>query len=336
MDLRAQFPLIVAGLLAIASSGCDSGPMLALQRATLPDGTHLAYSMLGHGPDTAVVLHGGPGLQMEYLVREWAPLAEGRTLVLYDQRGRGRSDSAPDSLLSASADADDLESLRAALGLGRFDLAAHHSGATVAALYARRHPEHVRRLLLVSPGFARRSYLFWAATDANDSAATARVTRAIQAHENTADPAGFCHRFWGFWFSPVEVIDPVVIRRLAPGICAATPERLLSVDRINDRMFRAAYGLNLRDSLATIQTPTLIIQGAGDSASMSSARSWASWLPEGRELVIPGVRAALFPWIDHEESFFAATNQFLSGRWPDGALRPAESVDSVTTTSLVK
>jgi pimeloyl-ACP methyl ester carboxylesterase len=274
---------------------------------------------------------------MQYLVREWAPLADGRTLIFYDQRGRGRSDPAGDSTLSASTDAEDLEELRAALGLGRFDLAAHHSGATVAALYARRHPEHVRRLLLVSPGFTTRSYLFWAAAAVpNDSAATDRVTRAIQARENIREPVKFCRRFWGFWFSPIEVTDPVVIDRLAPGICDAAPERLSAVDSVNDRIYRAGYGLSLRDSLATVLTPALVIQGVSDSASMSSARQWAAWLPGGRELLIPATRAALFPWVGHEADFIGAVSQFLSGGWPSQAVRPAQAPDSVTTTSQVK
>jgi proline iminopeptidase len=303
----------------------------------MPDGTELAYRMVGGGPDTVVVVHGGPGLQMQYLVREWAPLAHGRTLIFYDQRGRGQSDPAPDSTLSASADADDLEGLRAALGLGRFDLAAHHSGAAVAALYTRRHPAHVRRLLLVSPGWARRSYLFWAAAAVpNDSVATDRVSRAIHSHENISDPVGFCRQFWGFWFSPVEVTDPVVIRRLAPGVCDATPERLLATDRINDRIYRSAYGLNLQDSLATIAVPALVIHGESDSASMSSAQRWASWLPQGRELLISKTRAGLFPWVDQEAVFFRAVNEFLSGGWPAASSRPVLAVDSVTTTSRVK
>ncbi|HEX7240512.1 MAG TPA: hypothetical protein VF263_09615, partial [Longimicrobiaceae bacterium] len=55
------------------------------------DGVRLYYKVLGTGRDTVVVLHGGPGMSMGYLDRDLAPLAHNRTVILYDQRGGGRS-----------------------------------------------------------------------------------------------------------------------------------------------------------------------------------------------------------------------------------------------------
>lgn len=327
----------VAAAVVLTLVACDSAPPVQVQRLTLPDGTALAYTSIGRGPDTVVVLHGGPGLQMRYLVGEWSGLQEGRTLIFYDQRGRGRSDAAPDSLLSASADAEDLEWLRRGLAIGRFSLAAHHSGAPIATLYARRHPERVNRILLVSPSFARRSYSFWAAASSpNDSAATARVIAAVKSGDNRRDPVAFCRRFWGFWFSPVEVTNSAVVTRLAPGVCDLTPAQIAAVDRINDRYYRSAYRLDLQDSLATVHVPVLVIQGEGDEALAHSAATWAAWLPEGRQYLIPAPASPLFPWIGQEREFFAAANRFLDGSWPAAAIRPSEPTESVTTTSLVR
>jgi proline iminopeptidase len=314
---------------------CRSAPDMEVRKLVLPDGRHLAFGTLGSGKDTVVVLHGGPGLQMQYLVAEWARLAGSRTLLFYDQRGRGLSDSMPEDSITMSRDADDLESLRQALALSRFSIAAHHSGATIASLYARRHPDRVQRLLLVSPSFARRSFYFWAATELNDTAATTRLTHAIQNRENVTDPAGFCRRYWGFWFSPVEVTDPVIVRRLAPVICDASSSRLMAVDRLNANVFRHSFELNLHDSLATVAVPALVMQGSGDEAASASAQTWAAWLPQGRELLVSGSRSPLFPWIGAESSFFAAADQFLSGGWPADAHQVTAPVESVTATSPV-
>ena len=45
----------------------------------------LFYRMVGTGRDTVVVLHGGPGLSMDYFADDLTPLAERHALLFYDQ-----------------------------------------------------------------------------------------------------------------------------------------------------------------------------------------------------------------------------------------------------------
>lgn len=54
-------------------------------------GVRLSYRVDGSGPDTVVVLHGGPGLNLEGLRPDLRPLARRHTLLYFDQRGSGRS-----------------------------------------------------------------------------------------------------------------------------------------------------------------------------------------------------------------------------------------------------
>src|SRR5215207_10097502 len=54
------------------------------------DGVRLFYRRFGHGKSVVVLIHGGPGGDMSN-GWEMQPLARGRTLILYDQRGGGRS-----------------------------------------------------------------------------------------------------------------------------------------------------------------------------------------------------------------------------------------------------
>src|SRR5688572_9396179 len=56
------------------------------------DGVRLFYKVVGHGPDTLVVVHGGPGNSLTSIEPDFAPLAAGRRIIYYDQRGGGRSD----------------------------------------------------------------------------------------------------------------------------------------------------------------------------------------------------------------------------------------------------
>jgi pimeloyl-ACP methyl ester carboxylesterase/ketosteroid isomerase-like protein len=77
------------------------------------DGVRLYYRVEGEGRDTVVVLHGGPSLGHAYLAPDLVPLARGRAVVHYDQRGIGRSTPLTDpERLSVERHVEDLEALR--------------------------------------------------------------------------------------------------------------------------------------------------------------------------------------------------------------------------------
>lgn len=59
------------------------------------DGARLHYRGFGAGPDTLVVVHGFQGNSSAYLAPDLLPLAQARTLVVYDQRGSGRPIRSP-------------------------------------------------------------------------------------------------------------------------------------------------------------------------------------------------------------------------------------------------
>ncbi len=106
-----------------------------------------------------------------------------RRLVLLDLRGTGRS-AEPQDPTSWRCDrlVDDVEALRRHLGVDRLDLLAHSGGANLAVLYAARHPERLRQLLLVAPGLA--------AAGVDVPGSTRRAVARLRARE-TWFPAAF-------------------------------------------------------------------------------------------------------------------------------------------------
>lgn len=116
------------------------------------DGVKLFYRKLGAGPRTVVFLHGGPGLGIGDGGSEMAVPARDRVLLMYDQRGSGRSQVVTDPrLLSVDHQVRDLESFRQHFGLERMTLIGLSWGAGLATLYTAAHPDRVERLLLLSP-----------------------------------------------------------------------------------------------------------------------------------------------------------------------------------------
>ena len=86
----------------------------------------------------------------------WEPvlarLPDGRRALAPDLRGRGQT-RGPDSDYGIASMAKDILAFADALGLERFDLVGHSLGSCVAMEIALTHPERLRSLVVVSPGW---------------------------------------------------------------------------------------------------------------------------------------------------------------------------------------
>ncbi|MEY2700743.1 MAG: prolyl aminopeptidase [Pseudomonadota bacterium] len=126
------------------------------------DGHCLYVEESGH-PDGIPVLflHGGPGSGTKPYHRSFYHPERYRILLL-DQRGAGLSE--PSGCLEANDTAhllSDMEMLRQRLGIGSWLLSGGSWGATLALLYAQRHPEYVRGLILRGSFLARQRDIDW-------------------------------------------------------------------------------------------------------------------------------------------------------------------------------
>ena len=115
------------------------------------EGGTVRYRILGEGAPALVLLHGGPGAGSLYLRPLERLAGPDRRVVVYDQLGCGESDRSPDpSLWRAERFVDELETLRAHLGLERFDLYGHSWGGMLATDYALSYQRHLRSVILAS------------------------------------------------------------------------------------------------------------------------------------------------------------------------------------------
>src|SRR4051812_38108172 len=106
----------IAMSIAACHTGSPAAPAAPAEPAEgqIPgDGAALFYRSVGSGPDVLVMIHGGPGMDMGYMVPDFAPLAERHRLVFYDQRGGGRSEHLRDdpALFTMAHHVADLEAL---------------------------------------------------------------------------------------------------------------------------------------------------------------------------------------------------------------------------------
>src|SRR5262249_51790748 len=273
------------------------------------------------GPDTAIVLHGGPGLHMRYLLEPLASVANHHTLVFYDLRGRGESGDVKDSTeISLEQDIADVLRVQEPFKLGKLKLVGHHWGGAVAAMFAVAHPERVDRILLVSPYPVHRSFLYQLAFVRGDSLLWAEGLQHVGTARTPAEAVEFCRKYWPMYFSPIPPHVKTPYAQLSSSLCDVKGERLLEFERTS-RWATHGFGVTpWREALNRTHVPALVIEGRGDNVVTSAAVRWAQHLPEAEVLMLK--EPYLVPWIGDPKRFALSVDRFLAGHIPAGSIKP--------------
>lgn len=119
------------------------------------DGYRVWYCSVGGGSNhdrvPLLLLHGGPGAPHDYLENLAALASETRRVVFYDQLGCGQSDHPDDpALCNVSRFADEVATMRHALGLEQVHILGQSWGGMLAIEYALRQPTGLVSLILAN------------------------------------------------------------------------------------------------------------------------------------------------------------------------------------------
>ena len=134
------------------------------ETGTLPltHGHVMYWEQIGNPTGQPVLfLHGGPGAGAGIVHRRFFDPSHWR-VVIYDQRGAGRSTPAGDLTANTTPDlVEDIERLRRHLRIERFVVFGGSWGSTLALAYAQAHPERVSALVLRGIFLGRPVELDW-------------------------------------------------------------------------------------------------------------------------------------------------------------------------------
>ncbi len=146
-------PLCV--LLALCGA-CRADPGSFRELVVQGDGVTLRARVKGNPEpgNVLIALHGGPGGSSDEMVPLGQLASDELAVVIYDQRGAGRSSAPPEEIASYALEryVADLEAVREAVGAGEIHLLGHSWGGLVVLRYATVHPKRVRSLLLAASG----------------------------------------------------------------------------------------------------------------------------------------------------------------------------------------
>ena len=151
---RRSFLATSVGVLAATSlASAQSGAPAPVKTGYAPvNGLKMYYEIHGTG-EPLVLIHGGVvGITM--FGPNVEALAKGRQVIAVELQGHGHTADI-DRPMSCEAMADDIAALIAYLGLKQADVMGYSLGGYVALQTVIRHPQSVRKLVVVSAGFAR-------------------------------------------------------------------------------------------------------------------------------------------------------------------------------------
>ena len=321
-SISLRIARVAAAVALLAVAACARHAHLApasLPRqgyVSTPDSARLYYRLAGTSGDTLIALHGGPGVDLESIAGDFAPLAAHHVVIFYDQRGTGRSTLPRDTTtLNATQQVLDLDAVRRHFGLSRVTLVAHSYGPLLAASYAIAHPDIVRRMVFFGPVPPRRGD-FWKRFSGSmatrlDSAQEARLADANnRLNDSTADVRTACRDFWAIAMRPRLAEPDVSLPMVKSDLCASDPAGIRYGLMTTNRVVMNSYGAwDLRAALASVPAPTLIVHGESESIPMDLVEEWTTALPHATLLRVP--RAAHFTYAERPELVWPAVEQFL-------------------------
>ncbi|MBN1305674.1 MAG: alpha/beta hydrolase [Anaerolineales bacterium] len=291
----------------------------------------LAHFSAGNGPTNVLIIHGGPGQPYRHPWHGLEALEDEYTFHYYDQRGCGGSTRPIDRFesrnmyqnmkdleqsLGMGAQLADIERIRQILGEEKLILIGHSWGGFLASLYAVEFPEHVEKLILVSP-----ANMLVMPQPESDSDLFASVRTRLP-EDQLAEYDAFMKEYFDFnsLFQKSEA-DLVSMNEQFGAyylsIMGASETDIIDQGRPGGWMVWAPYisigrRYDYRPALEGINVPVLVIHGAGDMQSEAASRLYAEAFSNAEFVVIRN--AGHFSPDEQPGQFATVVGAFLAGR----------------------
>jgi proline iminopeptidase len=264
------------------------------------------------GASRLLLLHGGPGADHAYLLPQLLELAKDHEVILYDQRGGGRSKSDDRSPITWETHVGDLDRIAGELAIDPLVIVGYSWGALLALLFAieaagGRTTHRPTRLALIDPApvnreFRRQFETEFARRQSSDDVARLRADLAASGLRER-DPDAYRQRAFelsvaGYFADPARAHD-------------LTPFRV--VGRVQQSVWDSLgdYDLLAPGFLDSIHLPILIAHGRQDPIPLASSEAAARAL-DAKLVVIED--SGHVPYVENPDALFPPLREFLTVR----------------------
>ncbi len=266
---------------------------------------HLAYQVLGEGPNLAAI-SSGPGMHVNFMWTEpsaarWLRrLASFSRFIIYDNRGVGLSDPVPGGAApTIDEQVDDLRAILDETDCERAVIAGNLAGCAPALVFAASHPERVSSLLLLG-GHAR----LRAGPDYPQGVEQAQVDQIADAILST----------WGTG-ADLILTHPTVAGDENFRRWYAQMQRMAASPATAAAMARQWFEIDVRSVLPAIKVPTLVIARTGNAAFPAEhTRYLADHIAGARYVEFPGADLQFF--VGDADPVLDTIEEFVTGMRP--------------------
>jgi proline iminopeptidase len=277
------------------------------------DGKYQVWTKrVGSGPIKVLTLHGGPGCTHEYLecFEDFLP-PHGMQVIYYDQLGSAYSDQPHDSSLwTVERFRDEVEQVRAALGLENFYLFGQSWGGMLGIEYALAYQRHLKGLIISNMTASIPSYV--ASITALRQQLPPAMIRTLERYEATGEYTA--PEYEALMFKQIYM---KYICRLDPW-----PEPLVRMFRhLNTHVYNTMQGPNefvvtgtfknwdRWNDLLRITVPTLLSVGRFDTMSVADIEKMGALIPRARVAICEqGSHCSMY---DDQETYFRDLIAFI-------------------------
>lgn len=274
-------------------------------------GARIYYEVFGSGTATPLfVANGGPGFSHRYLLVSdaWKMLARDRKVVMWDQRGTGRSGPLkPGQSCTLADQINDLDALRSHLGYEKIDLLGHSWGGFLAMAYAARYPEHIDRFILLDSAAPRWKDTIFLFRDVFPEV-TAREDRyqfvaALHEKDSAAARDAATRLYISMLFYSPKHRDEFL----------AKTKSLKEYYKVNRMLNHDIARFNLNPEIRKFHFPVLVACGRYDmNVAPVIAYRMHQEIPKSKFVVFQ--KSGHMPFFEQPDKFVSVVNAFLSGQ----------------------
>lgn len=273
-------------------------------------GAKIFYRIWGEG-EPIVFLNGGPGLGSQGYETYATEIEQPRKVILFDQRGNGKSRLTETKEIYMSDMVNDIESLKNHLGINKWDVFGHSFGGQYAIEYIAKYPSSIGKVILsASPGIGMNSSEFFQQRPEPQNLNNLEV---ILKEELLREK------------SKLKNYNPHKVKKLANALTSryyvSKPENYIKVAEwwlkksapstnwagIEDRHLKPSK--QKIERLSKFKNRILIIHGNGDFLNISHPLNNHSIFPNSELRILP--ESGHIMSIDSKEEYFRTINEFL-------------------------
>ncbi|HJS21907.1 MAG TPA: alpha/beta hydrolase, partial [Steroidobacteraceae bacterium] len=246
-------------------------------------------------------------------------LGRSARLVLFDPRGRGRSDAVTPEQVSLDHLLRDVGVVQDWTGASQIVVVGWSGAGMETFVYAARNPGRVSRLVQLAPiGPRAKPYgemMMQNRGRRTDQAANADFEARYKRGEYRDRGQMLCRDLFAI-DTPPTLAHPATMERL-PDVCAWKNEWPDSTGPYFNALLSSFGNFDWRADFPKVVIPRLVIHGDQDNIPLDASREWVAGQPNARLLIVPG--SGHWPHYEQPDLVIGAIEEFVAGGWPPKA-----------------